>query len=779
MPGVNAFVAKFQPDGRTLVYCTYLGGSGNDQALGLAVDSSGSAFVTGWTDSINFPVVGPLQPNLAGLRNAFISKLSPTGNTLWFSTYFGGNMADSGNAIALDTAANVYIAGETTSSSGFRTANAFQPHTAGGRDAFVLKMNNAGSSLLYATYIGGSREDRARAIAINSAGEAHVTGDTTSSDFPTSNAFQRSSGGNQDAFVFKLNASGTGLIFGTYVGGSGGTTASPESGSGIAVDAIGNAYITGSTVSANFPLVNASATFNGSIELFLCKIDGAGVVQYSSYTGGLSADFANALALSSTGTVYIAGYTGSPDLPGASPGQSSHHGLYDAFVMQFRHDGTVVESMYVGGVNIDSANAIAVHADDQLYVVGQTASDDFPVTNAFQTTSRGQVDSFLVRLAMPHLDGLYFVPITPCRVIDTRLAPGTFGGPALPMGVVRDVPIPAGACSVPADARAYALNVTVVPRGTLGYLTVWPAGQSLPNVSTLNSIDGRVKANAAIVPAGVSGSISVFATNTTDFLIDVNGYFVPAGTPHALAFYPVAPCRVIDTRIGTGPLAGPGLTAWQTRQVPLQSSSCGLPAHVAAYSLNFTAIPKHSQLWYLSAWPGGTTMPVVSTLNAPTGSVTANAAIIPAGIDGSISLYASNNTDVVIDINGYFATPGLQGLRFYGSTPCRIADTRLPGPLSGTLVNGQRDFLIAGGECGVPSSAAAYALNATVVPQGSLGFLTLWPSASAMPVVSTLNAIDGSLTSNLAVVPTSNGAVSAFASGGTDLIFDVMGYFGP
>src|ERR1039458_4556915 len=196
-----------------------------------------------------------------------------------------------------------------------------------------------------------------------------------------------------------------------------------------------------------------------------------------------------------------------------------------------------------------------------------------------------------------------FIPLTPCRIADTRNAAGPFGGPSMVGGVSRDFNIPSGACSVPSTALAYSLNVAVVPAGPLGYLTLWPTGQTQPLASTLNSLDGRIKSNAAIVPAGTGGSISVFPSNTTDVVLDINGYFVPATDPTALAFYPVTPCRIADTRNAAGPLGGPSFGGGQSRTFPIQSA-CNLPATAQAYSLNFAVVPG-GPLGYLTAWPTG------------------------------------------------------------------------------------------------------------------------------------------------------------------------------
>ena len=268
----------------------------------------------------------------------------------------------------------------------------------------------------------------------------------------------------------------------------------------------------------------------------------------------------------------------------------------------------------------------------------------------------------LSRTSTASATGWQFIPVTPCRVVDTRLPDGVLSGPELPGGTTRSFPVPKSSCGIPFTATAYSLNVAAVPEGELGYLTIWPSGQTQPNVSTLNS-DGRVRANAAIVPAGSANSVSVYVTDRTHVILDINGYFVPAGTSSALSFYPLTPCRVADTRNQASSLGGPSLTAGASRSFPILSSNCGIPATAQAYSLNFTAVP-HGGLSYLSVWPSGQAQPTVSTLNASRGGVTANAAIVPAGNAGALSLFATDNTDLVIDVNGYFALQRLVGCRF-------------------------------------------------------------------------------------------------------------------
>jgi subtilase family serine protease len=410
-----------------------------------------------------------------------------------------------------------------------------------------------------------------------------------------------------------------------------------------------------------------------------------------------------------------------------------------------------------------SANLTALTAGTKYYYQVQA-------TNSAGTIN-GVISSFTTSTAPPP-SGLQFIPITPCRVADTRNPSGPFGGPEIGAKGSREFDIPQSACGIPSTAVAYSLNVTVVPSGPLGYLTLWPSGQAQPLTSTLNSLDGRVKANAAIVPAGTHGGVSVYVTDATHVILDINGYFVPEGTASALAFYPVTPCRVVDTRGASSPLGGPFIAAKSSRNFPVQSSSCGIPTSASAYSLNVTAVP-HTTLGYLTTWPTGKAQPLVSTLNSYNGQVEANAAIVPAGSSGAVSVYVSDDTDVVLDINGYFASPGTGGLSLHTVAPCRALDTRNgAGAFSGVL-----KVDLETSPCAPPSTAKAYVLNATVVPSHTLGYLTLWPDGETQPFVSTLNSLDGAITSNMAVMPTLNGSIDAYATDSSNLILDISSYF--
>ncbi len=389
---------------------------------------------------------------------------------------------------------------------------------------------------------------------------------------------------------------------------------------------------------------------------------------------------------------------------------------------------------------------------------------------------------------------LAFYPLTPCRIADTRVGSGfsgAFGAPSLVGGATRSFPILQSACNVPSTAQAYSLNITVVPQGGLGYLTAWPTGSQTPVVATLSSQNGVVVANAALVSAGTDGAVSLFASNNTDVVIDINGYFAPPTDPQPLAFYPVTPCRVADTRAGSGfsgAFGQPSLVGGATRNFPVQQSSCGIPSTAQAYSMRMTVVVESGGLGYLTTWPAGQALPVVATLNAPDGGVVGNEAIVPAGTSGAISVFASNNTDLVIDINGYFAPSGSPGaLNFYPLTPCRVADTRAGSGFSGafgapSLVGGAtRNFPMPSSSCGIPDAAQAYSLNMTVVVEsGGLGYLTAFPAGQPLPVAATLNALDGGVVAAAALVPAgSSGAISVYASNPTDLVVDINGYFGP
>jgi YVTN family beta-propeller protein len=427
-----------------------------------------------------------------------------------------------------------------------------------------------------------------------------------------------------------------------------------------------------------------------------------------------------------------------------------------------------------GSNNITMIDGLTHHTTNLGVGSGPGPAAINTVTNRYYNINTN--DNTVSVVAGGNANAVEFVPVTPCRVVDTRPSKG--GSGPIPGGTSESFTVPQlGGCGIPSNASAYSLNVTVVPTATLGYLTIWPTGAAQPVVSTMNSLDGRFKANAAIVPAGYQGAVSVYASNTTNVILDINGYFTTPGGS-TLQFYPITPCRVIDTRHTNGPLGGPFLEGGVKRDFPLPDSSC-IPSGPAikAYSLNFTAIPypDGQELGYLTAWPEGETQPTVSTLNNPTATFVANGAIVPAGTGGGISVFVDETTHMAVDINGYFAAPGTGGLSLYPTSPCRVLDTRQAG---GQFSN-ELTVNVQGSPCTLPASAKGYVFNATVVPSPSLSYLTMWPDGLTQPVVSTLNAADGQITSNMAIVPTGNGKIDAFAAGTTQLVLDLSGFFAP
>lgn len=415
----DVFVAKLSADGSTLLYSTYLGGSGADVGYGIALDPAGNIYLTGDTSSTDFPVVKPMQPALAGAPDVFVSKLSADGSRLLYSTYIGGSNGERGNGIAVDADGSAYVTGYTNSKD-FPTANPLQAAFAGGNaDAFVLKINPSGSALVYSTYLGGGndRPDIGTSVAVDSSGDAYVTGFTNSRDFPTVKPLQAFVGPT-DVFVAKLNPSGSALIYSTHLGGT-----ADDEGMGIAVDALGNAYITGETESPNFPTTPGALSthclavpFNAPIgnicsggDAFVTKIspDGSALV-YSTYLNGSGFEVGRSIAVDSGGNAYVTGLTGSTDFPNVNAVQTAfgggNFGDFDAFVVKLNPTGSaLIYSTYLGGKGDDGGYGIAVDGVGSAYVVGRTGSPDFPVRTRLRHNPRRSApdarDAFVTKIA--------------------------------------------------------------------------------------------------------------------------------------------------------------------------------------------------------------------------------------------------------------------------------------------------------------------------------------------------------------------------------------------
>jgi hypothetical protein len=398
-------VGTYEPDrplvlDPLLVYSTYLGGSGGETGFGLAADVSGNAYVTGYTYSSDFPMANPRQ-GFGGGEDAFIAKLNPEGSAFVYSSYLGGSGADRGFGIAADASGNAYVTG-WTGSIDFPVADAVQAASGGIEDVFVAKLNPTGSMLTYSTYLGGSGSDYGRGIAVDTSGNVCVTGWTLSTNFPTVNPRQPSNGGAYDAFVAKLNTAGSALVYSTYLGGSLG-----DRGNAIAVDASGNAYVTGvtqSTSSGDFPTANPfQATHGGGFEDgFVAKLSASGsALLYSTYVGGNGSEEGTGMAVDASGNAYVTGFTESTNFPMANPLQTTNGGgPYDAFVAKLNPAGSALTySTYLGGGGLDQGHAIAVDSSARAYITGTTTSTDLPTLNPFQAAhGGGYADAFVAKL---------------------------------------------------------------------------------------------------------------------------------------------------------------------------------------------------------------------------------------------------------------------------------------------------------------------------------------------------------------------------------------------
>ena len=448
-----------------VTYSTYLGGNNPDRALDVKIDAAGSAYLTGRTFSPNFPTVGPFQGFNAGNYDVFVTKFTPDGSALVYSTYVGGTQFDTGESLAVDAAGDVYVTGYTGSTD-FPTALAFQPEFAGGTEAFVFRLAAAGNDLVYSSFFGGSMTETAAGIAVDGASNAVFVGETNSTDivtlgaiqtiynggdhdgfyvrlsptgvptnisyvggfnddainaitfdaggaayltgragvgFPTTpSAFQLNIGGGTSAFVIKIDAGFTAYVYSSYLGGS-----ANDEGYGIAVDPAGNAYVGGETTSTNFPRVlpfqNNYAT-NG--DGFITKVNAAGTaIAFSSYIGGTRQDSVNAVAVDAFGSVHMTGQTRSSNFPVVSPFQPTKGGnqLNDAFVARVAATGRfLMYSSYLGGSATDVGTGIAVDSAGTAFVSGYSDSNNFPTTaNAFEPTQVGVEDAFLTRVFEP------------------------------------------------------------------------------------------------------------------------------------------------------------------------------------------------------------------------------------------------------------------------------------------------------------------------------------------------------------------------------------------
>jgi hypothetical protein len=603
----DAFVAKLSADGSTVLYATYLGGAAQDEAHGIAVDNFGNAYVTGTTFSTDYPVTPAVfGPNCGGdgkcgasfnpqgliVSNGFLSKLNPAGSALIYSEYIGYYEYVECLGIAVDNDQNAYITGRVTDNITPTvqitppntppppfpiTATAFQPAFGGGaNDAFIMKVSSSGLSVAYSSYLGGSDEDDGYGIAVDGSHNAYLTGLTYSTDLPLSHAVQAANGGAGDAFVAKVNTGLSGaasLLFSSYLGGSG-----LDQGNGVAVDATGNAYVTGATNSSGLATAAVLQGTNAGLgDAFAAKYStclGAPALVYFTYLGGTKADSGSGIAVDVNGNAYVSGSTVSTDFATTADAFQRTYGggNADAFVAKLDPLGaTLLYSSYLGGTNTESGNGIAIDSNDPpgAYVAGQTCSLDFPLSNPAQASSGGNCDAFVSKIGVLegiaiNPTGLVFAPqtlnstsqpqtvtitsgVAPVNITSISIAGANSGDFAIVTNTCGTTLVANSQCTVSVDFTPSAAGNRNATLSIVDSVTGQPAQSLVAGLSGSTSTTPDFSVSSTLPTATISaGQSATFDLNVTA----VNGFTqpvtlscsgLPAGASCAFSQNPVTP----------------------------------------------------------------------------------------------------------------------------------------------------------------------------------------------------------------------------------------------
>jgi len=682
----NVFVAKLNQDGTELVYSTFLGGSGSghgegggDSASAVAVDQYGNAYLTGYSNSTNFPTTkGAFQTvNTAALSansNAFVTKLNPTGSALVYSTFLGGSandvqdLGDFAREIVVDSSGDAFIAGTANSTDFPVTKGAFQTKykTSGNSAAFVAEFNPTGTKLVFSTLLGGSSTDDAFGLALDSQGDVYLTGSAWSSDFPLKNPYQSKngapgeSGGN--AFVTKLNPTGKALIYSTYLGGNGGTGSvlTGDAGYGIAVDSEGNAYVTGSACSPNFPVTKgAFQTANGDAttqddSVFVSKFNPAGSdLVYSTLIGGSSGDQGNSIVVDGAGNTYLTGSTYSGDFPITPDAvvtinaaiMNNNAGV--AFVTKLNPTGTaLLYSTFLGGAGNstygDVGMTIVQTETGKTYVAGFAASTNFPVTpGAFQTKNRGEDDAFVSEFALGSETADHLATLSNLTASATKATTGqkltfTFtpqpvSGKAALTGPVAFYMDLKKLCTVALDNTGKAVYSTAsLPAGSHLIAAYWPGDSGYAGTASGVDIAITVPVTAAPTFKPVAGTYpaaqTVTLSSTTGgaaFYYTTNGTKPTASsTKYTSAGIRVAASetvKAIAVASGYSPsaVASASYTIATAPAVTTQAAT-GITASSAVLHGTVTANDAKTQYWFTY----GTSSASLTSATAKTGALT-------------------------------------------------------------------------------------------------------------------------------------------------------------
>jgi len=520
--GYDAFVTKINASGTALVYSTYLGGALDDYGLGIAVDASGNVYVTGRTYSTNFPTLNAIQETYVKSEpygDGFVTKINASGNALVYSTYLGGTGDEQCSGIAVDASGNAYVTGYT-SSTNFPTLNPIQANNGGVYNVFVTEINASGNALVYSTYLGGAGDDYAQGIAVDASGNVYVTGGTNSTNFPTLNPIQATNaGGEFDVFVTKIGINADGypyLVYSTYLGGTG-----TDYAQGIAVDASGNAYVTGYTGSTNFPTLNPIQANNaGGYDVFVTEINASGrALVYSTYLGGTGDEQGYGIAVDGSGNVYVTGATTSTNFPTQNPIQATNAGIA-VFVTEINASGSaLVYSTYLGGgfggESSDYGYGIAVDGFGNVYITGQALSTNFPTLNPIQANNAGGWDAFVAKISGQSSPLPVAIPAG--GTYTSSLDVGLLGDTGTTIFYTTDGSTPTTP-TTGTTTEQYTTPIQISAPTTLNFLEAYPLAEGMwdqgPVKTAVYTIQPSLSASIAPLPAQVwsGGSIPVTAT---------------------------------------------------------------------------------------------------------------------------------------------------------------------------------------------------------------------------------------------------------------------------
>jgi len=664
----DAFLADLDAKSGALLYATYLGGSGDDRATGLAADSAGGVTVTGETTSPNFPVQSALQPTLGGGVDAFVTRYNATRNIL-FSTYLGGSGDDRSHGIAIGTQGTVFVAGETQSDD-FPAVHSLQPARAGGVDAFVASLSADGQSLLFSTYLGGAADDRANAIATGPDGTPWVAGSTASVDFPIAFATQPRSGGATDAFLTHLSADGTTLLSSTYFGGQGNDEAMA-----LAVPPFGDIYIAGHTNSPDFPTYNPlQASFGGgSADAFLIHIaggtQGAGglsdltpalamPVFSSTFYGGSGADTASGLAVDPNGSAWIAGTTNSPDLPRNLAPQDYHGGASDVFFAKISDPIFAAGNMAVGRnlqLRLDVGLSVLPYGGRTTATIA--SNDPAKVAFSLDPSQPGSPS-----IAVPTADSLLALsPIYVQGLDDTGVVTYTLTAPGFLPRTATVTLTPSGFAVTPAsftttpNAQPVSFRVSTAYLDPVTHLATTGEslkGGTLPAVVSVNSSNPAVGTVAGQTFTVIDGQSALFqpkSPGVTSLSVTApSGFVVLPGSSATATVLPNPPLQIA------------GLPVGKDLQVPA-TVLLSAPAPAAGLAVVISSgDPTRVLVSNDSSQPGQS----ATTITVPPGESSAAYYIQGLVSEGNVRLTASSD-----GFNSSSATVTLQPSGFYFPTP--------------------------------------------------------------------------------------------------------------